>query len=149
MKKPILVALKNSLSSKAVLDFLAILPFRKDDLKITLLNVFRKASASEELMGEDYIREEPAKCMEFLKKARQNLVENGYKAENIQINLVNEPYPTITEGIIDQFNKGEYSLVVIGRRKKSKSEEFVMGDISVKLVRALEAAAVLVVKSES
>jgi nucleotide-binding universal stress UspA family protein len=38
-------------------------------------------------------------------------------------------------------------MVVIGRRKKSKSEEFVLGDVSVKLVRALEGNAVLVVKT--
>lgn len=148
MKKSILVALKNSLSSEAVLDFLTLLPFCADDLSVTLLNVFRKPSASEELMGEDYIREEPSRLRTFLEKARDKLVENGYPAENIRINLVSQPYPTITEGIIDQFNKGEYFLAVIGRRKKSKSEEFVMGDVSVKLVRALEAAAVLVVKSE-
>jgi nucleotide-binding universal stress UspA family protein len=147
VEKSILVALKNSLSSKAVLDFLIFLPFCTDDLKVTLLNVFRKPSVSEELMGEDYSREEPSRLMNFLEKARDKLVENGYSADNIRINLVTEPYPTITEGILDQFNKGKYSMVVIGRRKKTKSEEFVMGDVSVKLVRALEAAAVMVVKS--
>ena len=38
-------------------------------------------------------------------------------------------------------------VVLIGRKRMSKAEEFVMGDISVKLVRALENAAVLVVTS--
>ncbi len=39
-------------------------------------------------------------------------------------------------------------MVVIGRKRMSKAEEFVMGDVSVKLVRALEGAAVLVVTSD-
>jgi hypothetical protein len=38
-------------------------------------------------------------------------------------------------------------MVVIGRKRMSKAEEFVMGDISIKLIRALENAAVLVVTS--
>ena len=148
MNKSILVALKDSMSSRAVVDFLTTLPFRPDDLTVTLLHVFRKPSTSEELMGDAFVQEEPSRLMGVLEKARSKLVENGYRAENIDIDLVIEPYPTATEGIIDRFNKGEYALVVIGRRKKSKSEEFVMGDISVKLVRALEGAAVLVVKSK-
>lgn len=56
-----------------------------------------------------------------------------------------DPYHTVTDGIIDQFNKGRYSMVVIGRKTMSKAEEFVRGDVSVKLVRVLKGAAVLVV----
>ena len=59
-----------------------------------------------------------------------------------------KPYPTITDGIIDQVGKGRYHLVVIGRKKMSTAEEFVMGDISIKLVRALRGTAVLVVEPQ-
>ena len=61
--------------------------------------------------------------------------------------MVEDPYSTVTEGIIDQFNKENYSMVVIGRKRMSKAEEFVRGDVSVKLVRALKGTAVLVVTS--
>jgi hypothetical protein len=37
--------------------------------------------------------------------------------------------------------------LIIGRKKMSKSEEFVLGDISIKLIRALGKTAILVVKS--
>jgi hypothetical protein len=37
-------------------------------------------------------------------------------------------------------------MVVIGRKTMSKSEEFIMGDISVKLLRSLNKTAILVVK---
>ena len=49
--------------------------------------------------------------------------------------------------IIDQHKKQKYDMVVIGRKSMSKAEEFVMGDISIKLIRQLEGVAVLVVKS--
>ena len=54
----------------------------------------------------------------------------------------------MAEGIIDQFNKGNYTLVVLGRKQMSKAEEFVRGDVSIKLLRALRGAAVMVVTSQ-
>ncbi|MEZ4566303.1 MAG: hypothetical protein R2860_04850 [Desulfobacterales bacterium] len=50
--------------------------------------------------------------------------------------------------MIDFFQKGDYDIVITGRKKMSKSEEFIMGDISVKLVRSLNKASVLVVKAD-
>jgi nucleotide-binding universal stress UspA family protein len=147
VKHSILVALKDSGSSKAAVDFLADLPLCPEDLRITLLHVFRKPSASEELMGEDFAREAPVRQMAILQDARDRLLAEGFNPQNVRVALITDPYPTATEGIIDQFQKGNFSMVVIGRRKKSKSEEFVLGDVSVKLVRALEGAAVLVVKT--
>jgi hypothetical protein len=38
-------------------------------------------------------------------------------------------------------------MVVLGRKRMSKAEEFVLGDVGVKLVRALEGVAILVVKA--
>ena len=57
------------------------------------------------------------------------------------------PFPTVTDAIIDQFRKHKYDMVVIGRKNMSKAEEFVLGDISVKLVRALGETAILVIKT--
>ena len=62
--------------------------------------------------------------------------------------MVNEPYLTIADGIIDQCKKQHFDLVIIGRQRMSKAEEFVKGDVSIKLVRALEGTAILVIKSK-
>jgi nucleotide-binding universal stress UspA family protein len=59
-----------------------------------------------------------------------------------------EAYPTVADGIIDQCRKRNCTMVVLGRKRMSKAEEFVMGDVCVKLVRGLEKAAVLVVKTQ-
>ena len=48
---------------------------------------------------------------------------------------------------MEQCRENHYDLVIIGRKRLSKAEEFVMGDVSIKLVRALEGTAVLVVKA--
>ena len=85
--------------------------------------------------------------MKLLEKARDRLIEKGYPPDNIKIDLLDESYPTVADGIIDQYNKRNFDMIVISRKSMSKAEEFIRGDICVKLVRALEKAAVLVVKS--
>jgi nucleotide-binding universal stress UspA family protein len=146
MGNKILVALNDSLSSRAVLEYLADLSLCPDDLQIVLLHVFRKPSGGEELMGKKYMNEQPARYMAILEDAKNQLVNKGFFPENIEIILVTEPYPTIADGIIDQARKLKPSMVIIGRKRMSKAEEFVLGDVSIKLVRALEGIAVLVIK---
>jgi hypothetical protein len=117
------------------------------DAYLTLLHVFRQPAAGEELMGEKFMKRQPAKFQQFLEGIRDKLVEDGFRPDHIEINLATETYSTITDGIIDQYNKGEYNMVVLGRKRMSKAEEFVLGDVGVKLVRALEGVAILVVKA--
>ena len=143
----ILVALNDSVSSRAVVDYLLRLSLCPEDWHITLLHFFRKPSASEGLMGKKFTEEQPARLTAVLQAAKDKLIENGFNPNEIETKLVTESYPTVADAVIDQFNRGKYDMVVIGRKRMSKAEEFVMGDISVKLVRALEGAAILVVKS--
>ncbi|MBU1169271.1 MAG: universal stress protein [Proteobacteria bacterium] len=146
MGNTILVALNDSMSSRAVLEYLAKLALCPDDLRVILLHVFRKPSGGEELMGRKYMNQQPAKYKGLLEDAKNQLVEKGIFPENIEIIMVTEPYPTIADGIIDQASKLKPTMVMIGRKRMSKAEEFVLGDVSIKLVRALEGMAVLVVK---
>ena len=146
--KSILVALTDSVSSREVIEYLINLSLCHEEYNIYLFHFFSKPSASMDLMGKKFISEMPSKMLAVLQKAKDKLVENGFNPNKIHIELVKEPYPTVSDGIIDKFNKGNYQMVVIGRKKLSKAEEFVMGDISIKLIRALEGSAVLVVKSK-
>ena len=129
------------------MDYLAGLSLLPDNLKITLIHVYREPSSSEELMGKKFLGKMPSRLLNVLQKAKDKLIESGFNPDKIEIKLISEPYPTVADGIIDQFKKGDFNMVVIGRKRMSKAEEFVLGDVSVKLVRAIEGAAVLVVKS--
>ena len=147
MKNSILVAWNNSIVSRTALDYLVGLSMCPEDVQITILHVFRKASASEELMGKKFTKEEKDRFANLLQNAKDHLIEKGFVPENIRTVMVEDPYATIADGIIDQFKKEKFDMVVIGRKRMSKAEEFVMGDVSIKLIRALENAAVLVVTS--
>ena len=136
------------MSSRGVLDFLIKFAFCREDTTLTLAHVFRKPSSGEELMGKKFMREQPGKYLDTLQKAKDRLVEKGFDPNRIDINLLSDPYPTVAEGIIDLYNKGDYDMIVLGRKRMSKAEEFVLGDPSIKLVRALGEAAVLIIKSQ-
>ena len=142
-----LVALNDSISSQAVIDFLADLPLCREEMKVTLIHVYRKPAAVEDLMGQRFTSEQPSRFKKLLEEARDKLVARGFQSEKVTVDLVEDPFPTVADGIIDRFKKDNYDMVVIGRKNMSKAEEFVLGDISVKLVRALGAAAILVVKT--
>ena len=147
MDNSMLVALNDSISSQAVIDFLADLPLRREEMNVTLIHVYRKPAAVEDLMGQRFTSEQPSRFMKVLEETKDKLVARGFRPERIEIDLVEDPFPTVTDGIIDRFRKNKYDLVVIGRKNMSKAEEFVLGDISVKLVRALGETAILVVKT--
>ena len=146
-KNSVLVALNDSVSSRWVLDFLSRMSLCPEDWKICLLHFYKEPSASEDLMGKKFTEAQPEKMKKLLERARNRLVESGYHPDRIEYSLITGPYPTVAEGIIDQAKKRQATMIVIGRKKMSKAEEFVKGDISVKLVRALDGVAVLVVKS--
>ncbi len=147
MDKSILLALNDSMSSRRVLNYLIDFFSHPKDTNLTLLHVFRKPTASEELMGEKFMRNQHQRFSNFLEDSKETLVQHGYQSDRVEVRLVTEPYPTIADGIIDQFQKGDYNMVMIGRKRMSRTEEFVLGDAGVKLVRALEGTAILVVKS--
>ncbi len=148
MKKNILVALNDSMISQSVINSIIEMRHCHNEDTITLLHIFRKPTAEETLMGKKFTAEQKPRMMAALEKFKDRLVENGFNENKIFIKLVAKQYNTISDGIIDVFKKAPYNMVFIGRKRMSKSEEFVLGDISIKLIRALENTSIVVVKAE-
>jgi len=146
VKCSILMAFNDSYSSRAALDCLTRMSTCPESSTITLLHILRKPSGSEEMMGKKFMQATKTRIQDAMENARLQLIDVGFKPDNIRVKISEVHYPTVADGIIDQFSKGDYNLVVIGRKKMSKAEEFVLGDTSIRLVRALEGTAVLVVK---
>lgn len=147
MKNKILVPVNNYETSKAVLNYLIGLSICPDKAEVTLLHILRIPSGGEELMGKRYMQKEPEKIKALMVDARQELIEAGFIDKAIKTEVVQGQFATVADGIIDYFRKNHHTMVVIGRKKLSKAEEFVLGDVSIKLVRALENTAVVVVKT--
>ena len=146
MSKSILLVLNETPCSKLAVEFLAQVPLSFSEVKITILHIFRRPTGSEEMMGKKFLQSQHEKVKAEMTDAQQRLTQAGYPADHIRIHIENKPYPTLADGIIAEVDKGNYDIVVIGRKKMSKSEEFVLGDASIKVIRALEKASVIVVK---
>lgn len=146
MKCSILMAYNDSDSANAALACLMRMSACPEQSVITLLHIFRKPTGSEEMMGKKFMQSAPTRIREVMEKTRRKLIAAGFPPDQVLLAIVDTPYPTVADGIIDQVRKGAYDLVVLGRRRLSKAEEFVLGDTSIRLVRALEGTAVLVVK---
>lgn len=120
---------------------------QKEAVNLKLLHIFREPPAEEQFMGRRFMEDRKGRLGSVLAEAKDKLVKSGYSPEKIRAEMTKATYPTITDGIIEHFKRERFDMVVIGRKQMSKAEEFVRGDISVKLVRALEDTAVLVIKS--
>jgi nucleotide-binding universal stress UspA family protein len=143
----ILAAINNSISSRWVIDFLCQMPLRPDDVNVKFVHILREPKPGEDFLGEQFTQNLAERFNEVLNQARQTMIDQGFGPERITTELITHNYPTVTSGIIDVFHKGSYNMVVVGRKRMSKAEEFVLGDPSVKLVRELSGTAIVVVKS--
>jgi nucleotide-binding universal stress UspA family protein len=123
------------------------MPLCHGDIDVKLIHILREPKAGEDFFSEQFMQNLPERFTEVLNQARQTMIDHGFKPEHVTTELITQNYPTITDGIIDTFRKGSYSMVVVGRKRMSKAEEFVLGDPSVKLVRELSGTAIVVVKS--
>ena len=144
-KIKVLVPIDDTQTSKSVIDYIINMSSTSRSWHICLVHIHRIPLASEELMGKKFTSVQPKKMLAMLENAKNTLVEQGFIPEMVDMEVIKQDYPSVAEGIIDQYKRQECDLVIIGRRKMSKAEEFVMGDISIKLIRMLERAAVLVV----
>ena len=111
----ILIALSDSMSSKAVLEYVLAMAWCPESVQVTLLHVFRKQSGGEELMGHKYMKKQPARYMEILEQARDRFTEKGVPPKNITLKMVTEPYDTIADGIIDQARTWNCDWLVLSR----------------------------------
>lgn len=147
MGNSMLVPLNDSKTSQGVINFLLNMSLCTD-ARLTLIHIFRKPSSGEALMGKKFMAEMPARLEKMLMDTKERLMtEKGFDPANITVELVDKGYASASEGIIDYFQQGDFDMVVIGRKQMSKSEEFVLGDISAKLIRSLTKASILVVKT--
>nr|WP_320190982.1 universal stress protein [uncultured Desulfobacter sp.] len=144
-EKKILVTIDGSKRSKRTIDYIcSFKPFR--DRKITLFNIttpvpdayydltrdaFSNVSVAQVKaweMGQKTI------ITEFLKEARQKMIAAGYKADNIDIKLVDQS-KGVARGILEEIKNNEYQSLVIRRKGRDNSILSVaMGGVAAKLV---------------
>ena len=113
-EKKVLVALNDSMSSKTIVDYIINLPLYPNELHICLLHIFRKSSASEELMGRKFTEEQLSLAeLSYLLWATQG-VKKAFIEKNISLRTVpsggaRQPFETyLMINNVEDIPKGVY-----------------------------------------
>ena len=69
-----------------------------------------------------------------LQKYRKILIGHGFPAENVSVRMPQRFCPSMAECILKERDSTRYDTVVVGRQGLSRSEEFLFGSISSKIV---------------
>jgi nucleotide-binding universal stress UspA family protein len=135
--KNILIAVDESENASRAVSYVGQFLGGLDAFKVTVLHVIPKPE-------EDFFRDrdEEAQWLErytekidaLLEGYRQDLIRHGFKPDDVSVRSPLRSCPSMAECILDEREKEAYSTIVVGRQGLSRSEEFIFGSISSKIV---------------
>jgi nucleotide-binding universal stress UspA family protein len=81
-----------------------------------------------------WIESEKEKISDILKRYRQILIQSGFPEEKVRTELVVDEKTSVSSVILKKQKELDSCTVVVGRRGISKSEEFLFGSVSNRVV---------------
>ena len=147
--KNILIAVDESHNARRAVSYVGQLLGDVKGFKVTILHVIPEPE-------EDYfpaIKEKEKWLSQYKKRIdsmlseyRQMLVKSGFDPENIIARSTLRYCPSIAQCILDEQDHTGYRTIVVGRQGLSRSEEFLFGSISSKIVNHASKCTVWVVE---
>lgn len=133
----ILIAVDDSDNARRAVSYVAQLLGTVKGFKVTLLHVipqpeedFFPTSAEKE----KWLGEYKARVDAMLESYRQILIREGFEPDDLSVRSPLRYCPSIAECILAESGEIEYGTIVVGRKGRSRSEEFIFGSISNKIV---------------
>jgi nucleotide-binding universal stress UspA family protein len=117
--------------------------------KILILHVIRQpeedyfATSSEK---DRWLGQYKLKVDAMLKDYRQILIRAGFAPEDVSVHSTLRYCPSLAECILAERDQSGYSTIVVGRQGLSRSEEFLFGSVSSKIVNHARDCTVWVVE---
>lgn len=147
--KNILIAVDESHNARRAVSYVGQLLGGLEGFKVTILHVIPEPE-------EDYFPTSTEKKKWFsqhdkkidimLKDYRQLLIQKGFAPENLSICSTVRYCPSMAECILLEHDETGYSTIVVGRQGLSRSEEFLFGSVSSKIVNHARKCTVWVVE---
>lgn len=147
--KNILIAVDDSENSRRAVSYVAQLLGGTEGFRVAILHVIPEAE-------EDYFRttDEKEKWLSqytqkveaMLEDYRQILIQGGFDANDVSVRSPLRYCPSLAECILAERDETEYHTLVVGRQGISRSEEFLFGSVSSKIVNHAKNCTVWVVE---
>jgi len=135
--KNILIAVDDSQNAQRAVSYVSQLLEGVKGFKVLILHItnppeedYFPTSAEKEKWLSKY----QLKVDEMLENYRQILINGGFDPEDISVRSTLRYCPSMSECILFEQNKAQYRTIVVGRQGLSRSEEFLFGSISSKIV---------------
>ena len=147
--KHFLIAVDGTESSKRAVLYVADMVGGFPGFRVTLLSIIPEAEedffdAEEERIA--WTRKKRADANAMLENYRQVMIQAGFPPDKVRIRSCVEDEKSFAEMILDTRCDLSCCTVVVGRHHKSRTEEFLFGSTSTRLIRDAKNCAVWVVE---
>ncbi|CAB1084208.1 hypothetical protein JY97_15575 [Alkalispirochaeta odontotermitis] len=147
--KNILIAVDESENARRAVSYVGQFLAAIKGFKVLILHVIRQpeedyfAVSSEK---DQWLSQYKLKVDAMLKDYRQLLIRAGFAPEDVSIRSTLRYCPSLAQCILAERDKTGYSTIVVGRQGISRSEEFLFGSVSSKIVNHARDCTVWVVE---
>jgi len=147
--KKILIAVDESENARRAVSYVGQLLAGAKGFKILILHVISQpeedffASSAEK---EKWFSQHKHKVDRLLENYRQMLLDSGFDAEDVTVRSTVRYCPSLAECILAESYKMKCDSIVLGRQGISRSEEFLFGSVSSKIVNHARNCTVWVVE---
>jgi len=147
--KNILIAVDESENARRAVSYVGQLLGGLPGFKVTVLHVVPEPeddyfpTAKEK---EEWLSKHVQKIEALLEEYRQLLMDKGFDSKDVSVRSTLRYCPSMAECILAERDETRYSTIVVGRQGLSRSEEFLFGSISSKIVNHARNCTVWVVE---
>ena len=135
--KNILIAVDESKNSHRAVSYVSQLLAGIKGLKVLLLHVINQPEEdyfSTSTEKEKWLSNYKLKVDVMLEDYRQMLIREGFSPGDVLVRSTLQYCPSMAECILVERDETQYSTIVVGRQGISRSEEFLFGSVSSKIV---------------
>lgn len=147
--KKILIAVDESENARRAVSYVGQMLARVQGFKVSILHVigqpeedfFSTAAEKDKWLGEYQLKVDA-----MLKNYREILIGKGFEPEDVSVRSTLRYCPSLAECILAERSQMNCSTIVVGRQGLSRSEEFLFGSVSSKIVNHARDCTVWVVE---
>jgi nucleotide-binding universal stress UspA family protein len=135
--KNILIAVDDSENARRAVSYVGQLLGGIPGFKVTVLHVIPEAEEDyfpTEAEKEQWLSQYKQKVDAMLENDRRMLLQAGFDAKDVSVRSSLRYCPSMAECILAERDQTQYDTIVVGRQGVSRSEEFLFGSISSKIV---------------